>query len=479
MGKNTGARPAGDLQTVSLLLEVSRLDTLYRDLYFQRARELMEPILSQSSFARVKDGLASIVLVEKQLRAAIKRGDWARSRELTERIRGIQGSAAPSGEWMRYGDALYDGAADIPIDPFSPGLHIFVSGSAQKLQEWQDRAIEILATLKRADTSKKDFYARRGGDFQVLSIKAATDQREEKEATTSPAHLQREAIGALESGNLSELDQLVLKLMENSVAQEVKQESAGVKLAEAAELGEDLLYSFSEATLAGASRLGLTPVRTRSRRHLAYLIPHGWQPSFLRDEIKLRSKEQVARLTYPAGTADQMKDAIEFFLLNPFITSGGTRYQVCLVIEDLLLEDFAEPEPEEKLPRTALLSALGLDSRWGLTRIDIENALLQHGPQILEEELALDPEAFRLVAIPPDIYTLLASERGWGQKQMWTHFDGYRVREDGKLQALAGGDQRFGGTHDVVCFNPAYTQGKILARFAVVQRSRMMTWHRR
>jgi hypothetical protein len=37
---------------------------------------------------------------------------------------------------------------------------------------------------------------------------------------------------------------------------------------------------------------------------------------------------------------------------------------------------------------------------------------------------------------------------------MWTHYDGYRVLEGGKLQALAGGDKRFGGTHDVVSFSP-------------------------
>jgi hypothetical protein len=267
--------------------------------------------------------------------------------------------------------------------------------------------------------------------------------------------------------------------MEKPAEQEAKQESAEEQFAQTAELGNDLLYSFSEETLAGASRLGLAPVRTESRRHLGYLIPLGWQPSFLKDEVKLRSKEQVARLTYPSGTADQMKEALEFFLLNPFITSGGTRYMGCFVIEDLLIEDFPEPEPKQQMPRTGLLSALGLESRWGLTRIDIENALLQHGPRILEEELALDPEAFRLVAIPPDIYPHLAAGRGWGQKQMWTHFDGYRVREGGKLQALAGGDQRFAGAYDVVCFNPAYTQEKILARFAVVQRSRMKTWHRK
>jgi hypothetical protein len=151
----------------------------------------------------------------------------------------------------------------------------------------------------------------------------------------------------------------------------------------------------------------------------------------------------------------------------------------CFVTEDLLIEDFPEPEPKQQMPRSELLSALGLETRWGLTRIDIENALLQHGPRILEKELSLDPEAFRLVAIPPDIYAHLAPGRGWGQHRMWTHFDGYRVREDKKLQALAGGDQRFGGAYDVVCFNPAYTQERILARFAVLQRSRMKTWHRK
>jgi len=379
---------------------------------------------------------------------------------------------------MKYGQALYDGAADIPIDPLSPGLHVFLGGSANRLQDWQDRAIDLLSKLGRTDTPNKDFYSRRQSDFDALSIAAPADQPEQKKTTTDPAQLQREALEALEAGNLSELDHVIMKLMEKPAEQDVTRESAEKKFAQTAELGNDLLYSFSKETLAGASRLGLSPVRTESRRQMSYLIPLGWQPSFLKDEGK-SSKEQVARLTYPSGTADQEKETLEFFLLNPFITSSGTRYLGCFVIEDLLIEDFPEPEPKEQMPRTELLSALGLESRWGLTRIDIENALLQHGPRILEEELSLDPEAFRLVAIPPDIYIYLAPGQGWGQKQIWTHFDGYRVREDGKLQALAGGDQRFGGAHDVVGFSPTYTNEKILARFVVVQRKRMMTWHRK
>jgi ribosome-binding factor A len=54
---------------------------------------------------------------------------------------------------------------------------------------------------------------------------------------------------------------------------------------------------------------------------------------------------------------------------------------------------------------------------------------------------------------------------------MWTHYDGYRVLEGGKLQALAGGDKRFGGTHDVVSFSPDYSSAKIFVRFAVVQKT--------
>src|SRR6185369_17951723 len=127
--------------------------------------------------------------LEKQLRAAIERGDWRRSRELTARIRGIQGSAAANSEGTKYAEALYDGAADTPIDPFSPGLHVFAGGSAQRLQEGQVRAIEILSTLKRIDDSKKDFYARRESDFAALSINAPAGEPEEKQTTATLAQL--------------------------------------------------------------------------------------------------------------------------------------------------------------------------------------------------------------------------------------------------------------------------------------------------
>src|ERR1044072_2073677 len=179
----TKSAPEGDIQTISRLVEISKLDTLYRDIYFYRAYELIDPMLSYSTYARMKESIASLGWVENQLRAALERSDWTKARELTERIRGIKASAAVGDNCVRLGEALYDAAWDIPIDPFSPGLHVFVGGSPQKLYEWQGRAVELLSLLARTDASKKAFYTRRGADFQSLSIKAPAGQQEEKRQT--------------------------------------------------------------------------------------------------------------------------------------------------------------------------------------------------------------------------------------------------------------------------------------------------------
>jgi hypothetical protein len=478
MSKTVTAQKDAAITTVRRLVDVAKLDVLYRDLYFQRARTLLDPLLSRSSYSYLKENLASLTWVERQLRAAVERGDWKRSQELTEHAVRTRASATANAELMKLGEEVYDGITEVVIDPFSVGFHVFTGGSTEKLLESRNEAIQALTALERADPEKKDFYARRRADFQSLSIKAGIDQPAEVKAVKGPAELQQEALSALESGDLSLLEKVVQKLMNKPAATATKQESAGVTPAEVAELGDDLNFKFSDATLAAAKELGLRPIRTKSRRHFAHLVSHRWQPSFMKSETRQWSQDQISRLTFPSETTDKSRDTIEFYLLNPFLTSAGTRYQVNLVEEDLLVEDFPEPDPKEDLPQTPLLSALGLENRRGLSRTDIENAVLQHGPEIVQK-LSLDPEVFRLIAIPPDLYSQLGRELGWGQKEMWTHFDGYRLLEGGKVQALVGGDKRFGGTSDVVGLNSSYSKDSLIARFAVVQRKRMASWHKK
>jgi hypothetical protein len=47
---------------------------------------------------------------------------------------------------------------------------------------------------------------------------------------------------------------------------------------------------------------------------------------------------------------------------------------------------------------------------------------------------------------------------------------------DGRLRALAGGDVRFGGLYDLMSHNRDYESDRLVARFAVVRRERMVAW---
>lgn len=461
------------LKVVGQLIDISKLDTLFRDLYMQRARALLGTFCGQGSYNQMKQNSAQIPWIEQQLRAGVERGDWKRCGELTQRLRELRASVASGAQVAKLAETVYEHAADISMDVFSSGLNVFVGAAPETLVDSRNQAINILRALERDDPERAEFYGRRIAAFRRLSITTAESVKQEERV--DPSHLQQAALSALDSGDLSKLDQMLATIATKSEqAKQNQPELVDHKPELQADLGDDLIYNFTEETLGAARELGLSPVRTQSRRQFAYLIPHGWQPSFRRDQVRSWSKEKLSKLSYPAGTTDGVREAIDFFLLNPFITSAGTRYRVCLVAEDLLLEDFSEPDSKEEIP-SRLLDMLKLGSRWGISRIELENALLEHGLKALQE-LRLDPEAFRLVAIPADIYTHLGPQRGWGQKEMWTHFDGYRVLEGGKLQALAGGDKRFGGAHDIVSFSNDYASGKIFARFAVVQRRRMMDW---
>jgi hypothetical protein len=463
------------LTVVEQLVEMGKLDTLFRDLYLQRARTLLAPLFSRGSYLRFKENSAQIPWVEQQLRACVERSDWQRGTDLTTRLRDLKTAVQGGAPFAKLGETVYERAADVSIDVFSSGLNVLCGVTSEGVLGLRADVLNHLLTLERTDPEKRDFYARRLSDFKQLSI-ITTDAAEQKtDKRVDAGQLQQAALGALDSGDLSKLDQILASFNQQPEAKQDQPESVEVNTTPAADVGEDLLYTFTEETLSAARELGLTPVRTESRRQFAYLIPHGWQPSFRKDEVKKWSKEKLSKMTFPADTTEGAREAIDFYLLNPFINSGGTRYRVCLVAEDLLLEDFPEPDTKTEVP-AKLLDLLKLNTRWGLTRTEIEDALLEHGHEALSE-LKLDPEQFRVTAIPADLYSHLGRQRGWGEKEMWTHFDGYRVLEGGKLQALAGGDKRFGGSHDVVSFSPDYASNKVFARFAVVQRKRMTDWH--
>jgi hypothetical protein len=152
------------------------------------------------------------------------------------------------------------------------------------------------------------------------------------------------------------------------------------------------------------------------------------------------------------------------------VNSAGLRYvPVPAPREFLLLELHAEGED----PVTPLLGELGLERRRGLSRDDIEARLLKHGARILAEHLGLDPVAYRLVCVPPDVYVRVGRDRGWGALQQWTHLDGYQALAGGRLRALVGGNARYGGVFDLCSISRDDARENTFARFAVIHRERL------
>jgi hypothetical protein len=340
------------------------------------------------------------------------------------------------------------------------------------LPELRQKGLRLLEGLKSTDAPWREFYEGRLAALKALAL--STESTEEAARQPSAANLQQEAIEALDSGNFDKLQQLAGNLAEGTPAATAVGPRPGETPGAAAEGPPDLEFSFPEEVVQRAGALGLVPERVESRhQEIAHLLRFAWHPTFTHYETDQSGAMRVSNLPLAADTPAGLKERIELSALHPFVTSAGIRSIPKLAGEDLLVEDFDDPADGETAPSGALLEALGLPRRSGLSRLQLEKALTRKGSAIVRDELGLDPVRFRLVCIPPDVHLRLGLKRGWGGQKLWTHFDGYMVKSDRKLLALAGGDARFGGIYDMVGIGRNYDSDRIIARFAVVQRRRM------
>jgi hypothetical protein len=158
---------------------------------------------------------------------------------------------------------------------------------------------------------------------------------------------------------------------------------------------------------------------------------------------------------------------------EPLLARGGALSLAPAVVsierEPLLIEPHAEGDDAA----TPLLRELHLARRRGLARTVIETRLRADGPRIIGDELGLDPLAFRLVCVPPDLYVRLGRERDWGRRDDWTHFDGYQLVGARGLRALVGGNARYGGLSDLCSISCDDARENTIVRFAVVRRERL------
>jgi hypothetical protein len=458
---------------MTALIEAGDIDTVYRDVYLDRARTFLAPALPLADFRRLERERAALAELPVTIGRALDRGDWPLVKALSQRAEALQHAGRQTAELFPIARTVYE-VGDVRLDPFSPGLAGFTRIPRRDLATLRTRVLDLLGTLQGLDGPWKDFYADRRAAFQAQPRSAWEPEAEVTASST--ADVLQSARQALTAGDMKHLAALAEKLAAPAAPGDTSSSRApdvGSARPEG-QPGRDFSpASHSSETLARARRLGLASRHLEPRMELASLRRYAWTP------LSDSRGHAAPPVSLPPGVPAGLQDGLEMFMIHPLVNSGGARYLPSLVAEDVLIEDFPDPAEGQAPPVTELVKRLTLPGRRGLPRLAIEQALLLHSARILEEDLGLDPRVFRLVCIPPDVYVRLGESEGWGRQPFWTHFDGYLIRTvagQARLQALAGGDVRYGGLCELLAVGREYDSDHLLARFAVVQRARMVAW---
>ncbi len=465
-------------KTVGLLVEASKLDTVYRDLYLRQARQLLSVTLDESAYRAIGSSEKEIEDLMRRSRSAVLQRDWGQAAELSAKADGLRQRKTAMRNMADIGKDVYEGDT-VAFDPFSPGKHLGQQSEA-KQPALRTQLVATLASLGKLDSSLSALCEKRRGYFSGLEM-ASPGASQKKGDQRNRAQVEQLALEAAERGDSAALQKLAKELQQWKM--EGATTTAGSVDASAVisryQCPVNLDAPFLPAVIERARDIGLVEARTAPLAELAkvreVIYAHVAQPvpsnPDMEKEGVLRARAQ-AELDLPTELdTEEPRTLASQFIQQIFVNSGGARYLPPLATETVLLEDFAENESAADAP-SKLLEALGLAKRSGLSRVEIEPALGRSGPEILEKTLQLDPVEFRLVCIPYDLYVRFGRERGFGKWPHWTHFDGYQVMAGNRLRALAGGDGRFGGLYDLVSISPSDAREGVYARFAVVRRAR-------
>ena len=443
------------------------VDTVFGDLYLSRARDLLAPHLGEADYRALARAQSEADLLPDRIRGAMGVQDWKVVQDLSGRLASLRRRLQESQEIRSVAQKVYD-LDDVLLDPFSPGLRALAGVTPSGLPGLREAGLRHLDELRAIDPGNAELYEARGHALRGVPVDTGQESPLDEEGSSS--QLQSQALQALARGDLKAVQEISARLAQGGGGG-VSDPGAGHRHDGRV---QNLTHVFPDAVLRSAAPIGFAPVHLESiRSDVEELYRYAWRPRSSAEEGVGGGTVRLS-VTLPADLPEALRDHLGMYLDRPFVNSGGGRYLPPLGDEDLLVEDFDEPPPGSKPANRPLLDMLGLDRRSGLSRTQIDRALLATGIGVVEAA-GLDPRLFRLVCIPPDVYVRVGSKRGWGNQPQWTHMDGFML-QNRKWLALAGGDTRFGGVFDLVGLGRDNDIENLTARFAIVQRRRLSAW---
>lgn len=451
---------------VRALVSLSTIDWLYADQYLARGQTLLPTLCTREQYLALRRDRESLPRLTQELRQAADRGEWPTVGVLAQQASDARARILASGQILAAAEAVY-GPRFIHAETTALVLTGIVSQANANLHRTRDALVAEIRALAQQDTQWSAFYDARAAHFERLQL---IDEDKPGRLDDSPALRQR-IREAVEAGDFARVKHLA-----DSIATESGGASARLRVPRpTAERVRELAQAFPEGAVSRARELGLVPETVQAVSGLNAYLSCACADRAMFPELPLTATHREPESCTcghpcPPDVRPGLQDNLDFLMIHPFITSAGTRYLPWFGEEALLVETFPETEPDA---RNGLLSALGLSRRGGLSRIPVEDALLMHSRQLCAE-LGLDPLEYVVTCIPFDAYLRLAPKYGWGQQELWTHFDGYQVTRELGLWALVGGDASYGGPDDLSSLAPDYDSERLAARFAVLRRDRFL-----
>ena len=456
------------ISLIEKIIGVADVDTVFRDIYIEHARDLLSDTLAPDDYQDIIREKNMLTRLPNLINEAMDKNDWKTVQELSVRMKNLH-------RWTESNQYLFDigrevySANDIYLNPFSPGMYHEAGVKIDEIPTIRKDIIKKLDDIISSDESMHDFYTTRKNYFSSLQVNNTGDDKSPNEEID----LEEQAKLALEHGDLNRLEELSENILKRNKEASDSLTPGKLSAESVGETNSERLFNFSKETLEKAGKLGLNLFRIDPSPEYAALFRHALKREFKADKTMAWEKIIEADPLFKKGIPEPLRNLTEIFSKHLIMNSLGTRYFPDYVTEDVLLENFPEEQVEDESD-SLLLKMLGLKSRKGLSRLDIERSLSVNGCKIIKDELGLDPVIFKLICIPPDIYIRLGESMGWGSHELWTHFDGYSILQNNMFTAIAGGDKRFGGIFDLVTIGREYESDHVIARFAVVQRTRML-----
>src|SRR5262245_19152528 len=110
------------IETVGLLIGAAQSDTIYRDVYLRRARDLLSPTLDQSRYRAIGSTQKEIDELMRHTRAAVLHHNWGEAADVSAQADRLRQTMAAMGSLAAKGKDVYE-AEMVVFDQFSPGKH--------------------------------------------------------------------------------------------------------------------------------------------------------------------------------------------------------------------------------------------------------------------------------------------------------------------------------------------------------------------